>query len=61
MNETNFRINYDRSRIIITFDKKINITNLNNRDYCINVKIINVVKKIISFLLIMKNIHVLYI
>ena len=61
MNETEFRIKIKKSRMIITFDKKKKnyMTNSNNKNYCTIVKIVNVVKAVISSLLILKAFNVL--
>ena len=61
MNEIEFRIKIKKSRIIITFDKKKKnyMTNLNNKNYCTIVKIVNVVEVVILFLFILKTFNVL--
>ena len=61
MNEINFRIDIEKFKIVITYDKyKIfYITNSNNRDYCIVIKCINAINYDIIFLLIMKIDNVL--
>ena len=63
MNKTGFRIDCERSRIVIIFDRKIKkktISNSDNRDYCTTVEVINAVGEIISSLLILKNSNVLF-
>ena len=58
MNEINFRIKCAKSRIIIiliTKKSSSRMTDLNNREYIIFVKIINAVDNIISFFFIFKK------
>ena len=61
MNEIGFRIEVGKTRMIIFFDKsKRNyIADSDNRNYCTVVKIVNAEDADISFLLILKKIHVL--
>ena len=62
MNETDFRIDCERSRIVITLDvnKKIRMTDSNNRDYVTSVKIVNAIDDTISSMLIMKKVNILH-
>ena len=61
MNKIEFRINVDRFRIIILFEKyqRNYIANSNNRNYCTTIKSINVTGATIFFLIILKAINVL--
>ena len=58
MNETDFRIECEKSRIIITLITKKSssrMTDLNNREYIIFVEVINAADDIISSFLIFKK------
>ena len=61
MNKIEFRIKVEKFKLVITFNKKKKnyITNLNNKNYCTIVKIINVAKNAISFLIIFKISNIL--
>ena len=61
MNKIEFRINIDRFKIVLSFEKhqRNYIANSNNRNYCTTIEIINVTSAIIFFLIIMKAINVL--
>ena len=62
MNETEFRLNCEKFRIIIILNIKkfFKMTDSNNREYIISMKIINVNDKIISSMLIVKKNFILH-
>ena len=62
MNETDFRIDCERSRIVITLDvnKNIRMTDSNNRDYVTSVKVVNAIDDTILTMLIMKRVNILH-
>ena len=62
MNETEFRLNCGKSRIIITLNIKkfFKMTDSNNREYITSMKIINVDDEIISSMLIVKRNFILH-
>ena len=61
MNEIDFRIEYERNRLIIiliTKQSSSRMTDLNNREYIIFVEVINVVDNIITSFFIFKKIFI---
>ena len=62
MNKTSFRVDCDKSRIVITLDvnKNIRMTDLDNRDYITTIKVVFAEEDTISSLLILKGAHILH-
>ena len=62
MNKIDFRIDCDKSHLIFIFDiqKNLRLIDSKNKNYINDIEIINVANKCISFMLILKNQHILY-
>ena len=62
MNETSFRIECERSRIVVTLNvtKNIRMTDSDNRDYITSIESVNAVDDTMSSLLILKRSHILH-
>ena len=61
MNEIDFRINYDRNRIMLTLNiqKLSKTTDSDNRKYLTFIKVINNEENLISFILIAKDVDLI--
>ncbi len=62
MKETEFRIDCERTQIVVTLDtrKSLRMTNSDNRDYIISVECISSTDEVISSLIILVGVHILY-
>ena len=62
MNETSFRIDCDRTQLIVTMNvnKSLRMTDSNNRDYITLMKCVSLTDDVISFLFIISEVNILH-
>ena len=62
MNETSFRIDCDRTQLIVTMNvnKSLRMTDSNNRDYIISMKCVSFANDVISSLFILSEVNILH-